>query len=119
MGAFLKRKHGIGLIVCLAILLQLCAPLRALASDASRLAPWAADVCRSASPETPAGAPGHSLQHCLFCSSAGDQPALPLTPVPLRTLPPGTVAPPHLTPLAATPVSRYLAAQPRAPPSLS
>ncbi len=119
MGAFLKRKHGIGLIVCLAILLQLCAPLRALASDVPQLSPWTAEICRSNAPKAPASTPGHSLQHCLFCASAGDQPAMPVSSASLRDLPPAAVSYPLVTLVAAPPAPRYLAAQPRAPPNLS
>ncbi|MYN47467.1 DUF2946 domain-containing protein [Pseudoduganella sp. FT93W] len=119
MGAFLKRSQATGLIVCLAIVLQLLAPAWASAARSTAGTPWAADVCRSspAPDKTPAAA--HSLKHCLFCSSGADTYAPPAAPAGLPALPAGAALYAGVAPAATACRTHWHPAQPRAPPALS
>lgn len=118
MGAILKRRQTTGLIVCLAILLQLLVPAWASATISADATPWAADICRSTAP---AKAPGshHNLKHCLSCASTGDASAPPAAPQHLATLPAGQSLRPALPGASAASTSHWHPAQPRAPPALS
>ncbi|WP_374360413.1 DUF2946 family protein [Pseudoduganella danionis] len=119
MGAFLKRKQVTGLIVCLAIMLQLLVPAWASAARNTAATPWAAEVCRStpAPGQTPAAT--HSLKHCLFCSTSADTYAPPANPASLHTLPVGTALYAAVAPATAAHGAAWHPAQPRAPPALS
>ncbi|MFC0168369.1 DUF2946 family protein [Pseudoduganella danionis] len=119
MGAFLKRKQATGLIVCLAIVLQLLVPAWASAARNTAATPWAAEVCRStpAPGQTPAAT--HSLKHCLFCSSSADTYAPPVALAGLPVLPAGAALYAGVAPAAPACHAHWHLAQPRAPPALS
>lgn len=118
MGAILKRRQTTGLIVCLAILLQLLVPAWASASVSADATPWAADICRSTAP---AKAPGsnHNLKHCLSCACTGDSSAPPVAPQQLANRPAGKALRPALLSAGAASTGYWHPSQPRAPPVLS
>jgi hypothetical protein len=121
MGNLFKHRRLHGLIVCMAILLNVLAPAISHAVTSLARDPLTADIC-SATPageQQPGKAPAHGMKHCAFCATHLDTYAPPPAAAGLLAVLDGHDAYPALHYQSPAPLFNWSSAQPRGPPALS